>query len=290
MLKCFCKRKDFLMKKLNTAFFYLCFSVAVLGSAHVWAQVENTEDQNTQGNRVASDEGLLVNPIFADKPQVILFKIHDIKPVLDTEDNIVACDYTATFYNRTPINIRQAKIQLGWTDKVSERYLIENVGSEEPQTNENDDENQEEKAPEVQRQAGSVENLGTFRSTLMIPALGSLKQVSVQGQVDTDKCFVLFDNIQFNVSSCHILGQETMPDTRRGRVDADKDQLGCASLFAYVNSKHPEYYSEFKKISYEEQMEHEKTQEEQEKEMIQTIGKAISSNLDKTDSVLEEIK
>ena len=114
--------------------------------------------------------------------------------------------------------------------------------------------------------------------------------MSVHGYVDTDKCFALFDNIKFNVSSCSILGQDNIVETRRGRADADKDQLNCAALFAYVNSKHPEYYSEFKKISYEEQVEQERTQEEQEKEVIQNIGQNISKNLAETDSVLDEIK
>jgi hypothetical protein len=283
--------KGYFMKNLNKVLFGLGFFSLALGSLGVSAQLTTVDDQNRKGARVDFEQEPSINPVFVNKPQVILFKIHNIKPVLNSDGNIAACEYTATFFNRTPVNIRQAKIQLGWTDKVSELYPIESGDSDGPKVvGEQKDEFEEERIPEAQRQSAVGEDLGTFRSVLNVPALGSLKQVSVQGQVDTDKCFALFDNIKFNVSVCNILGQDNMVETRRGRVDADKDQLNCSALFAYVNSKHPEYYSEFKKISYEEQVAHERTVEEQEKEMIQSIGEVITKNFNETDSILDEIK
>lgn len=279
------------MKNLNKVLFGLGFFSLALGSLSASAQLTTIDDQSKKGARVDFEEEPTINPVFVNKPQVILFKIHDIKPVLNSDGAITACEYTATFFNRTPVNIRQAKIQLGWTDKVSELYPIETDDSNAQKAVEVEkNEFEEEKIPEAQKQSAPNENLGTFRSVLTVPALGSLKQVSVQGQVDTDKCFALFDNIKFNVPVCNILGQETTVDTRRGRIDADKDQLNCSALFAYVNSKHPEYYSEFKKMSYEEQVAHERTVEEQEKEMIQNIGQVIQKNFAETDSILDEIK
>lgn len=256
------------------------------------AQLTSVDGNSKQGIRAEFEQGPSINPVFVNKPQVILFKIHNIKPVLNADGAVSACEYTATFYNRTPVNIRQAKIQLGWTDKISELYSVDNTDFDEKKIvkDEEKEEVEEETLPEAQKQSAANEDLGTFRSTINVPALGSLKQVSVRGQVDTDKCFALFDNIKFNVSVCNILGQDTAVETRRGRVEADKDQLNCAALFAYVNSKHPEYYSEFKQMSYEEQVAQEKSIEEQEKEMIQGIAENISKNFDKTDSILEEIK
>lgn len=283
-------RKDFLMT--NKMLFGLAGLLSMVISTHTSAQLTSVDGNNKQGLRAEFEQEPTINPVFVNKPQVILFKIHHIKPVVDAEGTVSACEYTATFYNRTPVNIRQAKIQLGWTDKISELYSVDNVDFDEKKIidSEKNDEEEEDAAPEAQKQSAANENLGTFRSTLSVPALGSLKQVSVRGQVDTDKCFALFDNIKFNVSSCSILGQDTTTETRRGRVDADKDQLNCAALFAYVNSKHPEYYSEFKQMSYEEQVAQEKSVEEQEKEMIQNISKEISKNFEETDTILEEIK
>lgn len=275
----------------NKVFLGLCAASLALTSFGVSAQLSSLDEGTKQGNRAEFEREPTINPVFVDKPQVILFKIHNIKPVTGPEGEIAGCEYTATFYNRTPVNIRQAKIELGWTDKVSEMYSIDSTNFDEPKPQtEEETVLEEEKQPEAQKQSAANENLGTFRSTLNIPALGSLKQISLQGHVNTDKCFALFDNIKFNVPVCSILGQETIVETRRGRVDADKDQLNCAALFAYVNSKHPEYYSEFKKVSYEEQVAHERTVEEQEKETIQNIGQEISKNFEETDSILEEIK
>lgn len=256
------------------------------------AQLTSIDGNSKQGLRAEFEQGPAINPVFVNKPQVVLFKIHNIRPVLNADGDVSSCEYTATFYNRTPVNIRQAKIQLGWTDKISELYSVDNTDFEEKKVAKDEEKEnlEEEIVPEAQKQSAANEDLGTFRSTINVPALGSLKQVSVRGQVDTDKCFALFDNIKFNVSVCNILGQDTAVETRRGRVDADKDQLNCAALFAYVNSKHPEYYSEFKQMSYEEQVEQEKSIEEKEKEMIKDIAATISKNFDKTDAILEEIK
>jgi len=267
----------------------ILFLSAILCSGVLPVQADDLGIQGRRGGDM--DNSVSINPIFVNKPQVILFKIHDIKPVTDTEGNVTACEYTATFYNRTPVNIRQAKIQLGWSDHISELYPIGGeFTAEKNLTTEQNSEPEEVKEPEVQKQIALNENLGTFQSTLNIPALASLKQISIQGVVKTDKCFALFDNIKFNVPMCNILTQEAPVETRRGRLDADKDLLNCAALFAYVNSKHPEYYSEFRKISYEEQVQQERTQEEKEKEMIQTIGNNIQKNFKDTDYILDAIK
>ena len=277
------------MRNLNKVFFGLGLSVLILGSSAVRAQ--NADAQKLGNRNGLLDQTPSINPIFMDKPQVILFKIHDIKPVLNLDGEVESCNFTATFYNRTPVNIRQAKIQLGWTDKISERYPIEGeLPANTDEAANTDQQAQDEQLPSAQLSSALHESLGTFQTSLNIPSLASLKQVSVQGEVKTDKCFALFDNIKFNVPVCNILGQDTAVETRRGRLDADKDQLNCASLFAYVNSKHPEYYSEFKKISYEEQVQQEKTQEENEKEAIDTIGKTIEKSFRQTNNILEAIK
>ena len=58
------------------------------------------------------------------KPSAVLFKIHEIKPVVNTEGVVTNCDFMVTFYNRTTKGLRPAKIEMGWTDNVSNRYEI----------------------------------------------------------------------------------------------------------------------------------------------------------------------
>ncbi|MBR2299500.1 MAG: hypothetical protein IJ870_02875 [Alphaproteobacteria bacterium] len=273
------------MKNFKRALFYISLFGCTFASGLATAQLN--ADINKQGNRAPQQAvAPKINPVFANKPQVILFKIHDIKPVLNSDGATTGCEYTATFYNRTPVSLRQAKIEFGWTDHVSELFPIDGTPNVEENAKENAKETTENQPKAVKKEAG----LGEIRSTIDIPALGSLKQVSVHGVAETDKCFALFDNLKFNVSVCNILGQETNTDSRRAKADANKGQANCAGMFAYVNSKHPEYYGEFKEISYEEQVEREKTQEEKEKEMIQAINGKITENLEKTNTIISNIK
>lgn len=264
------------MRNFKKTLFYLGFSVCSIAASIASAQV-NPADQDIQGNRAPSKMyASRANPIFASKPQVILFKVHDIKPVLNSDGVVVSCEYTATFYNRTPLSLRQAKIEFGWSDHISDLFAIDEKTEE--------GETATAQAPLPPKEEG----LGTIRSSVDIPALGSLKQVSVHGTAETDKCFALFDSLKFNVPVCNILGQDSGNDSRRGR--ADSEQINCAGMFAYVNSQHPEYYGEFKEISYEEQVEREKTQEEKESEMIAGINEKISENFEKTNTVIGNIK
>ena len=77
---------------------------------------------------------------------------------------------------------------------------------------------------------------------------------------------------------------------RRSRIAASRNTGECANLFQYVDSKNPEYYNEFKNISYSEQerlLANEKAQDTT--EMEETYGKIIQ-NLEKANSVFADIK
>ena len=275
------------MRNLKKALFYLGLSTLTLSAFQVCAQLPNQQiggsKQEPAAPQAVPQPASQAAPVMAQKPPVILFKIHNIKPVSNSDGIVSSCEYTATFFNRTPLSLRQARIEFGWTDKVSELYPIDPVTEEQSDT---EQEQQPKKAA-----VPSVEGLGEIRSSIDLPALGSLKQVSVHGTVDTDKCFALFDDLKFRVSVCNVLGQEKMNNNRLGQKDNSSEMnSACASLFAYINSKHPEYYTEFKEISYEDQVAQEKTQEEKEAEFFQSLTKAISENIEKTNVVIGNIK
>ncbi len=249
-------------------------SLAVFALSSTASLAQNPEPE--------SDSAEAVSP-FGDKPQVILFKIHDIKPVVNAEGVTTACEYTATFFNRTPLSLRQAKINFGWNDDISEKFFAEEETSEEENA---EGENKENAPKAASKSAPKEQSLGSIVSSVDLPALGSLRQISVQGRAETDKCFALFDQLKFDVSVCNILGQE---NSRQGR-DSVRGNVNCAGLFAFVNSKHPEYYGEFKEISYEEQVAMDKTAEEKETEAIVNVNKKITSNLEQVTTTLSEIK
>ena len=104
---------------------------------------------------------------------------------------------------------------------------------------------------------------------------------------------MLLDSLNYNVTSCNIIGKSdnsNSNDLRRSRIAASRNTGECANLFQYVDSKNPEYYNEFKNISYSEQerlLSNEKAQDTT--EMEETYGKIIK-NLEKANSVIADIK
>ena len=72
------------------------------------------------------------------KPRAVLFKVHDIKPVENTDGVVTHCDFLVTFYNRTTDSFRQAKVDMGWTDEVTERYVIDDEEKKEDKSADED--------------------------------------------------------------------------------------------------------------------------------------------------------
>jgi len=223
--------------------------------------------------------------VFATKSQAVLFKIHDIKPVLNTDGAVTACEYTATFFNRTKKGIRQAKVDFGWTDRVSDLYMIENSVDDLADAPEVEEKAQAKN--EAKKTQKAPETLGSILSSVDVPSLGVLKQVSIKGTAPTDKCFALFDNLKFSVKSCTLAGDEAQNHPSGANGVAVNN---CVGMFTYIDSKNPEYYGEFKEIAYEELETREKTAEEQEKEQISAAVKVVDENITKTSEVVAEIK
>ncbi len=219
------------------------------------------------------------------KPRAVLFKVHDIKPVENTDGVVTHCDFLVTFYNRTTDSFRQAKVDMGWTDEVTERYVID------------DEEKKEDKNTRVVNRSGQRNNevkLGEITTSVEMPALGSYKQATVKGSVKTEKCFLLLDNLDFNVASCSIIGQNDnnnqAANSRRSRVANTRNTSACANLFEYVDSKNPEYYDEFKNISYSEQERLLNNEKAQDTTDIESTYENIVSNFEKADKVVSSIK
>lgn len=211
------------------------------------------------------------------KPRAVLFKVHEIKPVENEDGAITHCDFLVTFYNRTTESFRGATVNMGWTDKVSERYFSDTV--EEPVEN------------NVRRGRSSRDNeekLGTIVTSVDMPSLGSYKQASVKASVKTEKCFLLLDNLNYQVSACTMLGQgEDLHSSRRSK--ATKDDASCANLFEYVDSKNPEYYDEFKNISFSEQERLLSEEKKHDTSDIESVYKEAIKNFEKAESVLGNI-
>lgn len=218
------------------------------------------------------------------KPRAVLFKVHDIKPVENQDGVVTHCDFLVTFYNRSTESLRQAKLDMSWRDEVSDRYVISD-----------DDIKAAPVVPVNQRNTrGGQLVMSDIATSVDMPALGSYKQATVKGSVKTEKCFLLLDNLDFNVAACSVIGKEDnttqAPSNRRGRVAATRNTSECANMFQYVDSKNPEYYDEFKNISFSEQERLLKDEKKQDTSDIESTYENTVKNFDRANSILSNIK
>lgn len=168
----------------------------------------------------------------------VLFKVHDIVPVKNADGNVVACDVGATFYNRTANEIRNASLNLVWTDEV----IGETINQEERDAKE---------ARRANRKNTARYNTSSYTGKnivlkLRLPPLKSYQQVTLKSKVGTDRCFLLLNDMEVDILNC---GGSSGDKKAKGPAV----QSSCEGLFTYVSPKSPEYYNDFQAISVVEQ-------------------------------------
>ena len=165
----------------------------------------------------------------------VLFKIHDIVPVKNADGIVVSCELGATFYNRTESEISNAALTLSWADEV----VAEAINQEERNARE---------ARRTSRRNTPRYNTASYNTKdialdLRLPPIKPHQQVSLKAKVVTDRCFLLLNDVNMDVTKC-------------GTASSDEklSKIGCENLFRFVSPKSEEYYSEFKEISPEQML------------------------------------
>lgn len=190
----------------------------------------------------------------------VLFKIHDIIPEKNGDGKVLYCNIGATFFNRTNADISNASLNLMWDDEV----ISDTIDQEERAEREYKRTNSKAERSRYST-AGFTDKV--IKLALKLPPLKAGQQVSLKTKVLTDRCFLLLNDMDINVSNC---GTATMNDKiSRG---------GCSNLFHYVSPKMPEYYMEFKQVSLNEQIASEdKELAEIQKEMEDVFGDTVAA-------------
>ncbi len=172
----------------------------------------------------------VVNPVSAENKKeetsdvgAILFRIENIKPIANEDGLINKCTFMLTAFNRMEKAVSEANLNLKWEDNISAKHVVKNQKLE-------------------VKTGNDAKTIVTTQMKLLNIAPHSQK--SFEGQVETDKCFLLFDNLEYTVDSCTNEG-DVFKMKNSKIVDKSK---GCADNFDYIDSKNPEYYSEFKDI------------------------------------------
>ena len=152
-----------------------------------------------------------------------MFRIENIEPIRNKDGLIDKCEFMVTAFNRTDEDLKQAELELSWKDTISKRYNI-----------------QEGKVVTVEDEQ-EAESVAT--QTVYLEAIPAHKQKSFKSEVETDKCFSLFDSLEYVVKTCVTEGEKL--EMKNSQL---LDRGSCAGIFNYINSKNPEYYSEFKDV------------------------------------------
>ena len=196
----------------------------------------------------------------------ILFRIENIEPIRNKDGFIDRCSFMVTVYNRMEKEVKEAVLELTWKDTISKKYDIQKG-----EIIVNDDED-EEATTEITK-------------NVKISSIMPHRQKSFSSEVATDKCFTLLDNVEYNVKSCISDGESIeMKDSKI--VNAG----GCTGNFNYINSKNPEYYSEFKDVP--ESVLEKQAEEEKKNELAKVNEKqnSIMNQLKNVNEILNKIK
>lgn len=161
----------------------------------------------------------------------VLFKIHDIVPIKNADGNVVSCEMGATFYNRSSKDFLNAALTLVWADDV----VAETINQEER----NSRENKYSSKKKTPRYGTATYDSGTISHNLRLPSLKAKQQLTLKSKIATDKCFLLLNDMEINVTDCSLSDLE--------------NSSACNNMFRFIGPKNAEYYSEFKQISPEEE-------------------------------------
>lgn len=205
---------------MKTSVRYLMGTLAVgamLSANNVWAQTNESEEAGE-----------------------VLFKVHDIIPEKDADGNVVYCNMGATFFNRTKQNITNAALKLVWLDEV----VSDVIDQEERAEKEAQRINSKQARNRYPTSSITDENI---EASLKLPQIKANQQVSLKTKVDTDRCFLLLNDMDVEVVNCGTAGAGAGVANRQS----------CNNLFRFISPKMPEYYTEFKEISLEEQLKNE---------------------------------
>lgn len=197
------------------------------------------------------------------KPDAVLFRIENIKPVENENGLTDRCTFILTVYNRTQKEIEEAEIDLFWRDEISAKYKVEN-----------------EEVTAVSKEAATT----IIHKNMLLEKIFPHEQKSFEGEVETDKCFLLLDQVEYRVNTCIAAG-DNIPVKDNKRMGNGS----CTGSFDYINSKNPEYYSEFKDVP--ESVLEKQAEESKARELsgIENAYKAAEEGLDKITKELERI-
>lgn len=252
--------------------------LGVTGLALLLGATVARADDEVQGNEFASR--------IASGENVVLFKIHDIKPLKDENGIITDCEFGVTLYNRSPKSVDAATINLSWLDEgVSNVIEIEEELAVEEALKPKSKEvaSLKQTVPMAKTEDFVETNLTT---SLVLPQIKPFRQVSLKSKIKSDRCFLMIGDADFSFSTCNIT-EPTSASIKRLSAAKSSADTGCKALFRFVSPRDPEYYREFQKVSFNEDQQRKEEQRAKEISEMETTYKKMIKDLDHISEVLD---
>lgn len=228
---------------------------------------------------VENNEGLLSS---IEQPAV-LFKIHDVKPLRDRDGNVTDCEFGVTFYNRTNSDVNKIAMDLTWTDEVVGNVIqMEKNADMLKKQRENYNNNQGIfSTPQSETEALTPVSL---TASLKVPDLQPYRQISLKSKIKTDRCFLMLNQPVFKFSSCNV------KNSSAGGVSVQAPGMtACDDLVKYVSAQDPEYYREFKKVSFNEEKKAKVAAQKKQQDELTEIYDQVVSDLSRANDILGQI-
>ena len=245
------------------------------------------------GNTSAmADEEVVPNDEFSSKiasgENVVLFKVHDVKPIKNQDGVVKNCEFRLTLYNRSPKNVDKATINLSWVDDSISEVIDEEDKKdidEIADAKEDNDGYINDKQPQVRPIKTEDVTSKTLTTTVALPQIKPFRQVSLKSKIKSDRCFLMIENADFSFSDCSV----TEPETSSG-MSSSGSKSDCQSLFRFVSPRDPEYYREFQKVSFNEEAEKRQKMREKDKNEMDEAYKKMMASLKKVSETLQSLK
>ncbi len=205
----------------------------------------------------------------------VLFKLQDIVPVKNADGLVTSCDFGATFYNRSNVELASATLTLVWQDDVVADAIDQEARNEREDRRLN-------KNTSSRYKTSSLSNKDV-KLTLKLPPLKPHQQVSLKSKVATERCFLLLNDVDIRVSNCR-----TSTTSENGNRNSSNS--GCQDLFKFVTINNPEYYSEFKEVSDADLQSAEYSQLEQKKNDLQSLYNDTLNEINRVTSNFNYVK
>ncbi len=215
-------------------------------------------------------------PVDDDATEELLFKIHDITPVENRDGEVIACDFNTTFYNRSGYTLKEAMLDFTWKDTSLEGVIKQEKAEDAQKHNRNAN----RAYSETERRSSDTVNI-----MVEVPAMKPYKQVTVNNRVNTDRCFLLIEKVDYSVKSCSAEGLSGGRSARRASQESP-----CGRLFKYVTPEDAQYYLDFKEITPDEESRREDAKKQESKTETAGIYAKTIDALNSAGSIISGIK